>query len=392
MNHNALASNFDFKRYFSKTITLVVYGYFLYLCLNLLKTVQTGKLRYSWGFSEYLTNYSQGFTRRGFSGSTILFLNSKLGIDPYFLVIVVTSLAIFMNLFLFVRTLKTNPNTRKLIPLLLAIPTLFMAPLNDETMFLRKDWIIFLYIIALAINLNLLIPQGITLFTFTTKVFIAMNICGLLILTHEAAIIVLPICYEWIKTRLNQISTNTTAQMKKVLLISLAFPFSYFFFAVLNHGDANKSRLMVDDIIARFNIDPSGLSSNGWEFHQSFNLALQMFKSPITLLSYFLLIIVGPGLILIIGILISPNKWKSLVSSFLLPLPLFVIGWDWGRWTVFMSFLVLAQILRNVAQKEYNSVSLCSLSTLKIMLLLPFLQLLLFVPGCCIQNQLPFKF
>ena len=244
LNASTSTSNFDFKRFISKTITLFTFGYFFYLCMNLLKTVQTGKLRYSWGFSEYLTNYSQGFTRRGFSGATLLFLNSKFGLDPYFLVIGMTTLAILMSLFLFARTLNINPQTRKLIPFLLAIPTLFMAPLNDDTMFLRKDWLIFLYLIVLAVNMDSFISNGISLFAFTTKIFIAMNICGLLILTHEAAIIVLPICYEWIKTQLNQISTDTKAQMNNVLLILITIPIFYFLFAVLNNGNANKSRLI----------------------------------------------------------------------------------------------------------------------------------------------------
>lgn len=306
----------------------------------------------SWNMTEWLINYSGGFVRRGLSGEFIALISGLSHIQANFVVIAI-SIAVYL-----VALVYLLRKTRHAFPLVLMLsPVAMGAPVYEEFI-VRKDVLGILLFVA-ALHISLSPARGIRKFVFLNLVACAA------IFSHESfGFYALPALIAF-----NALA-DSSDKRKPVEQIASAFvyllpAFAAFAGVMLFHGDA-KTAVAInshwrDLWIA---IDPRGclleepcidkpwaaIDSLQWSLSRTVSLnasLLHAFSSGIYVplawlttmaLCYFSLLQflkVEPG-----GDGQHSEKHASerarlsniLIIQLALMGPLFVVGWDFGRW------------------------------------------------------------
>ena len=60
-----------------------------------------GSAKQDWGYSEFLLNYSQGFIRRGLTGTVLIEIYEIFGLDPYLFLTVFLSVVLILILIIY---------------------------------------------------------------------------------------------------------------------------------------------------------------------------------------------------------------------------------------------------------------------------------------------------
>ncbi len=359
-----------------------------------------------WTIGEWLINYEGGFVRRGLFGSIIYKLSYILNISPILLVQ-------FLTILFFISFLYLLKDCRKYFSsLFLLSPIVSLSPLLGNYL-VRKD---VSGIVAYALCTNLIIKEK----NFTNFLLINL-ICSISILNHESYFFysVPSLCLLHYLSSKNLNSNNNFLKIYKTIIYiipTLIISILVFYFNG-NYEVAykiNQSWLNLSSII---NIKqfinpffPSGaIGSLSWTFNKGISLPLSIFNSfdgrgliwipAVWMLSIFICAQI------FIGDKENLNR-KIKTNVLLLQLtfisPLFILGWDFGRW-IFL--WISSSIFLTISLIRLESVNKNDLSNLdkicpKILTKLfvgfelngfkKLIYLLISIPHCCwtIRNYL----
>jgi len=318
-------------------------------------------------FSLWLTNYSQGYNRRGLVGTVLTFLGNY--IDPRILLVTVFFLlSIFISFFLY--QIFTNKE-QNLISLIVFLSPVFISFYSyDIKGSFRKEQIgllAFVYLVSnLIMNKNVHIPLGI----YYIAVF-----------SHPANLFLFP--------AFGIILKKFGFNLKKIFLISLPL-FLYiggeFIFA--NNIDFSKSYFCNEMNLKRNiyidcnNLDPQFAGAVNSSSSNYLNTTFNLINS--TSLTYYILSI-SLGLLPFLYDRKFIKSNKLLLLYFISYLPLLALGYDWGRWIVL--FLITISIFYFIEKIEHK-ISINNLFTFFIFILYVYFWK---VDHCCNTNSLPFN-
>jgi hypothetical protein len=307
----------------------------------------------SWGYDEFLINYSEGFVRRGFPGTILLATYQALGVPPlillYALLITIILLITFL-VFNQLRSLKLLGDIPFL--LILANPTLILFATSQDT-FLRKDWFISLGLllhgaISMRIKLNTLKSRHYEIFLLLLIVYLI-----LISLSHEVNIFFIPIHIFMIlqnakifliKNKSYKFICTLIASQIPILLLTIVF-----------HGNpemqSSMSESLPNALVPGIENHPA-IEALGWSFQENLTYVALMLNFN-TISFYVAIFICGPGLIFWHTLRHSLRLHKMIFTYLLfLQILLLIFGWDWGRWISLISFCLIGLIPFALPEKE----------------------------------------
>lgn len=315
----------------------------------------------SWGLTEWLINYSGGFVRRGLPGELI----GLSSFDPRNVAVIISFLSLaFLLVYIYSQAKGTFPFYIVISPLFMGFP--YFGGILRKDVFLLCLLAILLKIIKRKSNLPLV-----------------WGIITVGMLSHEMFFFIsIPIIFAFL-------------YLKKSDYLQygfyVAYPIILMFFLIVNKGDASVASSINHSWFDSFvkycgscdnSLPSAAIDAIGWSSEKGLSLSLSVLNKP--------LVILGWIIIIILCILISLGKLESVEQKpqWLLVLlfqliaisPLFVVGWDFGRW---ISIWMTSSILIYLSLRDY----LPSFSFLQLRISIPNLNLtlvLLSIPGCCL--------
>ena len=283
-------------------------------------------------FSLWLTNYSQGYNRRGFIGTLLTFLGDYL--DPRILLIATFSLlAIFISFFLYkLFTLKEQ----NLISLIIFLSPAFISFYSfDIKGSFRKELIGIFAFIYLVFNL-----------LKKKDIYIPLTVYYFAVLSHPANIFLFP--------AIGIILQKNGFKYRKIFLFSL--PLILYVggeFVFSNNIDFSKNYFCNEmNMKPNINIDCNSLDPQfAAAVYSSSSNYLEITQSLVSLKSltyYITSAIFGFAPFLFDKKFLKSNK--LLFLYFISYLPLLALGYDWGRWIVL--FLITISIFYFVEETK----------------------------------------
>lgn len=333
-----------------------------------------------WVFTDWLTNYSSGFVRRGLAGSILLFMTENFNLNPYItLTIFVSLLYLVISIFYIHKIFKLQyfMNSTSLI-VFLFLPSLLLFPLNDLG---RKE---ILFIIPLIMNISFLsreikrlkIDELIepslnhnknlesSIKRYRKNILIWFNLLAIPIaLSHESIIFLsLPIN---LAITVSFLSLKSSRKLPPLDSFTIYIPNVISALAAfIWKGDPSVALSICESwqnlgVLDCTNGPPAALSGIGWSLKQGVSLSWRVIKADRGLTFLQWLIILALNFIFIISSsskLVSNfldnfnSHWHDKVhfintrktySSFsfkyaiipiIVSIPLYILGYDWGRW------------------------------------------------------------
>lgn len=318
----------------------------------------SGYQKESWQITEWLINYQGGFVRRGLWGEIILNLYRYFGVNPYIIIILLCACLYFSFLLFFIKLYK-----KKGYPLFVLPFVFFLGNPIINNFWVRKD-----ILLVLLFSLILYFSNKKTI----VKIFIVNLVFILGLLTHESiGFFGLPILFLiFYKDNLYKLPHN---KIKSVIIsVAQLLPAALIFLSCLYYkGSTTISNIIWNSWkIIKFPIElenssivPASIDGLSWSLRKGLELTISVFHNfnggiyapiawfAIILSIYYLLTNLDK-----INVKISNNKNiefnKINISSVLIfqlvfIIPLFVLGWDYGRWVflwVVSSFLIVLLI------------------------------------------------
>ena len=281
--------------------------------------------------SEWLINYSGGFTKRGIIGQISIFISNLLsiGLRDAILIFQITIIGIYYFLiFNFIKNIKTN----RIIILSILTPIFLLYPVAEIEVLARKEFFIFCIFICY-------------LFLDNSK---KRNIFKILILPL-AVLIWEPVVFYFIFFLALDIVQDELKKIDKKIFINLLTYIPALIIAIhiaLNPISEDNHQLMADYLKNNFDQEcymSCALLKSKASLYQQFQGNFDKY-SFVVFFRYFLIILFGFGPLIILSknsTLKNPNLlffkfFKNLfvpISLILAPvILLFAMGYDWGRW------------------------------------------------------------
>ena len=281
--------------------------------------------------SEWLINYSGGFTKRGIIGQLCIYLANYLDLnlrDSILIFQVLILIVYFSALYLFLKNIQIN----KIIILAIFTPIFILYPIAEIEVLVRKETLIFcIYLFYLFISKN------------THRFYYKLFFLPLAVLIWEPVFFFFTffLAVDIVEERSKKININF------IKIISSYVPATILvFFIALNPINESGHKIMSSYLLTNFN-EICYMSCNRLlsvstiydQFKGNFNS-----YSFVVFFRYFLIILIGFGPLFILTFnssfknnqLILFRKFKNLLSPLLLCLSpvilLFTMGYDWGRW------------------------------------------------------------
>ena len=280
--------------------------------------------------SEWLINYSGGFTKRGIIGQISIFFSRLFDLDLRFVIFIFQTVAVaiyFLLIYLFLKNVKCE----RLLLLALFTPIFLLYPVAEIEVLARKE--VFIFIILLAYTF---IPSNLK--NLYTLIFLTIGI-----LIWEPLIFFIPFWFA-IDIINNKIEKIDFKFFKKILFY---FPAIFIaFYIAFNPLSEEHWLKMVNVLQNDFNeacYMSCGLLLTKKTIYQHFQADLEKYSFEV-LLRYFLFYLIGfgPLFILLINSKIKEKKifffkkFKNMFLPYLILLSpvivLFAMGYDWGRW------------------------------------------------------------
>ena len=280
--------------------------------------------------SEWLINYSGGFTKRGIIGQISIFFSRLFDLDLRFVIFIFQAVAVaiyFLLIYLFLKNVKCE----RLLLLALFTPIFLLYPVAEIEVLARKE--VFIFIILLAYTF---IPSNLK--NLYTLIFLTIGI-----LIWEPLIFFIPFWFA-IDIINNKIEKIDFKFFKKILFY---FPAIFIaFYIAFNPLSEEHWLKMVNVLQNDFNeacYMSCGLLLTKKNIYQHFQADLEKYSFEV-LLRYFLFYLIGfgPLFILLINSKIKEKKifffkkFKNMFLPYLILLSpvivLFAMGYDWGRW------------------------------------------------------------
>ncbi len=386
--------------------TISIY-FFILIIISTIYNLLINRNYYNvWTIGEWLINYQGGFVRRGLLGSIIYKLSYGLNINPI-------SIVHLLTILFFISFLYLLKDCRKYFStLFLLSPIVSLSPLLGNYL-VRKD---VSGIVAYALCTNLIIKEK----NFTNFLLINL-ISSISILNHESYFFYsIPSLYllHFFSSK-KSISNNNFLKIYKTiiyimptLIVSiLVFYFNgnYEIASKINQSWLNFSSIITNTQFINPFFPSGAIGSLSWTFNKGISLPLSTINSfdgggLIWIPAVWMLSIFICAQIFIGDKENSNSKLKLNVLLFQLTFisPLFILGWDFGRWiflwissSIFLTISLLRlkainkndisnldQICPKILSKLFNGFELNGFKK--------FLYLLISIPHCCwsIQNYL----
>jgi len=307
-----------------------------------------GSAKQDWGYSEFLLNYSEGFIRRGLSGTVLIKVNEMFGLHPYLFLTVLLSIILISILIIFYYLLKSTKVKASTIIFLSANPLLLNAPFLSVTMF-RKDWFIILGLMLHAYCARLILLGKIATTKYIVFLVFLVFYSQVVILTHEITILFIFIHYVLLKNIIHCFSWSEVLLIRKIYLFFIFIQASTFIYLTMNSGSPKQASEIAKSISSRFELpNINAIQSFGNSPSSAIYRGEDVMYFAKNLFIYSVWFYIGPYLIYKV---LEIGKGRSLFVYLFSISPLltlfFLNGGDWGRWIVLLSFTLFVILISN---------------------------------------------
>ncbi len=349
----------------------------------------------SWQITEWLINYQGGFVRRGLPGQVILYVSDFLGIQANYMAIFISLLVyVFLISYLIIKT------RHKFAALLIISPIVMGAPAYQDFI-IRKD---ILGIIFFLVCLKILFSKKKNILKY-----FGLNLVAIIaLLSHEAffffAIPAIGVIIFQSDSRPNDSLFKRVSYVLAVLSASLLA----FCICVVNKGDpliAHAINLSWIDLwksiepnACCFDKPNAAIDAIQWTTKQGLSLSYSLlfaFSMGIYVpLAWLVTIIMCGFFILSFSIKLENTEYRNILSILIFQLimiaPLFILGWDFGRWIFLwsVSTIILYISVVNFRGPFDSAIDTCIKKIIKSRIHVYFsknswLLLIFGIPGCC---------
>lgn len=356
-------------------------------------------IKYSaWAFSEWLINYEGGFVRRGLFGQLLLVFKDQVKASNI-IVLIIDCIFLFLGSF-YLFKLKGPNKVAFMATFFLGTFGIINHLINNQYYY-RKEYLGFVIVLFIVLLKDKISNNFISVVTLLSFVFILIAI-----LDHESFVFAhfgLLIFLFW--------NAKASAFQKVSAICLILIPFIV---VSLFHGQKDTSDLIWHSISEGnktvINSSQNAIQAISWDFHKSVELSIYIFTHIGQLTYWFTALIIFLTQLFIIFFYLRLDV-KHLIFFLLLNvglIPLFLLGWDWGRWFNIMIFNLSIVILKMEDYKSFvkatsekvNKIVYLQFLTKKLrfkfnfqaielnsnFLIIFFLLIIFFnVPECCIQ-------
>jgi hypothetical protein len=309
-----------------------------------------------WNISEWLINYEGGLVRRGLSGEIIRLVATTLSHNPFDAILAITLTVYAMICVAFVvRVVSFTGAPRIWLYIVMLCPALILFPIEDGSLF-RKD------VLAVAVTfLHILLCEAIlsrqhqlrrpVAFYTSASFFIFGLPSALFALLHEGlyAFALLPSNALLCLATLRRLGADRTALRTPLFALIFLPGLLTLALAVTHPGGAPAAMAICRSWEPTIpNLDcadhlPWGVKALQMTFFEGLRYGWWLVKSGEAFFYFFLVplwaLVVVVASIMITGSPALVRRLAVVGVPILLAAPLYVIGWDWGRW----SFVLLMQ-------------------------------------------------
>lgn len=342
------------KFLYSRT-SILNYYFFLFsffLIYLLIQKIRLGYEKESWQITEFLINYQGGFVRRGLLGEIILKLHSCCGLDPYSSIITLSLISFVLLIGFFVIHFKRGGYTLFFLPFVF-----FLGGPIIHDFWVRKD---ILLVLIFILTIHLLTRRN-------GPSFILVNlslVSGILI--HESiAFFGFPIILLLLYTKRKSFWTPILFMLPSLLVFSLVLYFKGSFYISQEIWNSWKVISFPYESAEKSDI-PAAIDGLSWSLKQGLLYSYHTLRnfndgiyapigwSIVIVLTFYILSNTSKLNIKLLGYKGVNFFNKAIISNLLLiqlfsVIPLFILGWDYGRWiflwttTSFAIYLVVPQ-------------------------------------------------
>ena len=300
--------------------------------------------------SEWLINYSGGFTKRGLIGQICVYISNFFGInlrDSILIFQISIVLIYFITLYSFFKNLHTN----KLMLLSIFTPIFILYPVAEIEVLARKEIFVFcIFLLYLNLGNNYL------------KILYKLSMLPLAVLIWEPVLFFFPfwLADDIINKKINKLDIN----FFKVLTSFLPSVFIAIFI-IFNPINSENHSVMETYLKVNFNeacyMSCQALKTKS-SIYDQFSGNFHKYSIDV-FLRYFLIIIIGFGPLIILNrfskiniqnLLLFKNFDNLLAPKLIILMPvifLFAMGYDWGRW-VNISYVFSILFFFNLYKKK----------------------------------------
>jgi hypothetical protein len=352
----------------------------------------TGYQYPTWGYSTYLVNYQGGFVRRGLPGELLFQLYKRFELNPYYLLMTIYLLLFASILFFWIRFIRTFDPISRMI--LLLNPAFIIMPLSQDSSLLCKEWLIgtTLLIFSFLSNARKIHRLNIIYYRFIC-IFLFVPILTLLNLSHEEQFFLLPIYlyFYFTATYYGEKSNNSKIDKFLIPLLFILTQIISLYFVILHHGNFSQADKVIKLMPKSFGARDYIIQSMGWSLNKSVQMTNSLLQSPSTIFTFVMTILIGPVLIYFL-ITNSTIKKTILHSALLVPIfTLFIVGWDWGRWILLLTFSTISiAAFEGKAISKFKIHQKSTILTQIIMVAIFLASVMVKVPNCCVQPWIGF--
>jgi hypothetical protein len=329
-----------------------------------------GRFVDQWAYGELLINWSGGFVRRGLYGTLAIGFHKLTGhgvitaTSVIFVILTLTQIAVLFRL------LWQYRNNYALLLLTSLSPVMLLFATYDNAGYWRKDSFLNVAVLLHSLVARECLSGAIRLATYR-KIFVYLIIPGLIIntLIDEGQGLFLPIhvalTFSVLRhSTLNQSEENTR---KAVTTYIVGYLCTLVVASIFAHGDAHTSAVMFESVQPWSGMPRAqrAFFGDAMQFHgESLAYYVHLVNlvttfHPIFLLTYLLAFLIGP---VMLGFLIQcqingtyNGERNSVLWSFVPPMLLFFVGWDYGRWINMLAVSVVAYLLHIPCRSELVS-------------------------------------
>jgi hypothetical protein len=386
-------------------IALTLLAAVISLILIWMNTIRNpGSLNWNeWAFYEWLVNYQTGFVRRGLSGEILqrFFYGREVEAINY--------LAFFLGacyvFFSANQALQIKSSAKDTLLYVFAPMGFFSIAVSNEY-FYRKEILFFCAILGVAALFRAW--NGGSKRYFAWWIYIVILLSSLVFpLVHEAYVFYCTLFFSLILSRVAAYHAGEV-KSKKIVIAYIAFNVLFFLALSVFKGRPSQGMQIWESLSpAAKSFSTSGgisggISAIGWSTVQGIKLPLTIILSGTGLYYIFPLALVY----LIVAFIKSSLDGKRLLEVCSLPIfignfllvfitfaPLFVLGWDWGRWVlgifVVFSTMVFSGLLVDLNfQSKVNSPLMRFIKRKEALFALLFLiSFFTRTPECCIVGS-----
>jgi hypothetical protein len=319
----------------------------------------------NWNITEWLIDYSDGFVRRGLFGAGVDWMR-QWNIPPLPLIFGIAITTYAITTFLWIASVRINQSklSKNELLLLLFNPCLILFFVMDGSP-LRKDVFPILFSMISLWMIRYISPHGNRLFVKIVLFSLWETISGVILsLSHEGIALFLWLPTHWLlyTTILSNIPSHKLVNTAKGKLIRHGMRLLVFLptliacIAAIKWSGGSGTALAIcknwESLIAvncaTNYADTVAISALSWNLSKAWSMSGFTLLDNGAVLLWFIPFLFWTGIHLRIAnkVSMSPNISVKIAAWIgMTAFPLYLIGWDWGRWFTIQSMLGLSVIL-----------------------------------------------